>query len=76
MIPSRGLLHRPSENAWYHVSSRGQTVVLRPLEDGRTEQRFVRPDDEEALGQMVTGGQVYSIGDIAADARARRRVSR
>jgi hypothetical protein len=66
MIPSRGLLHRPSENAWYHVSSRGQTVVLRPLEDGRAEQRFGRPEDEEELARMFTRSNTYSIGRIAA----------
>jgi hypothetical protein len=66
MIPSRGLLFLPSEDAWYHISSRSSTVIVRPLDSRGSEHRFARPAEEHLLRAMTEEGEVYSIGRIAA----------
>jgi len=66
MLPSRGLLYSTPEGTWYHVSSRGSTTIVRPLDEGARETRFVLPDDEERLRHFMTDAEVFSIGEIAA----------
>ena len=65
MLPSRGLLFQPGENAWYHISSRGRTTKLRRVDTEAPARTFRLPADEERLNKMAKSSDVYSVGEIA-----------
>jgi hypothetical protein len=65
MLPSRGLLFHRSENAWYHISSRGPTTKLRRIDRDVPTLIFHMSEDRERLQEFLDRSDIYSVGEIA-----------